>query len=348
MKLDPRRVAAFLRDPGDCAVVLLHGDDIGLIGERAQTLIRQVAGATDDPFRVADLARGEADRLMEEASALSLVGGRRAVRLRDATDAAAAAVQAVLAARLPALVVIEATGLAARSRLRQAVERAENGAAIACYPESGRGLEALVREQLREQGVTIEPEALAWATARLGSDLALTRREVDKLGLYAGAGGTVGLDAAMACLGDLSGLSLEDALDAATDGDAALTDRALGLALAEGGTAVGALRMASLHFHRLNRLRFLMQERGAAAEDAVRQMRPPVFGRRASVLARAAARWSGPAIDRVLRELAAAELACKRTGAPADVICRQAVASIARRAVRQGRPGVPPLDPARA
>ncbi len=348
MKLDPRRVAAFLRDPGGSSVVLLHGDDIGLIRERAQALIRQVAGSTDDPFRVANLDRGDADRLVEEASALSLVGGRRAVRLRDATDAAAGAVQVVLAGRLPALVVIEATGLAGRSRLRQVVERAENGAAIACYPESGRGLEVLVREQLRELGVAIEAEALAWTTARLGSDLALTRQEIAKLALYAGAGGMVDLAAATACLGDLSGLSLEDALDAATDGDAALTDRALGLALAEGGTAVGALRMAMLHFHRLNRVRCLMQQQGFAAEDAVRQMRPPLFGPRASLLARAVARWSGPGIDRVLRELAAAELACKRTGAPAEVICRRAIASIAARAGRQGRPGGAPLDHAGA
>ncbi|MBX6742606.1 MAG: DNA polymerase III subunit delta, partial [Acetobacteraceae bacterium] len=35
-KLDARRIGAFLTDPGDCRVVLLHGDDPGLIQERAE------------------------------------------------------------------------------------------------------------------------------------------------------------------------------------------------------------------------------------------------------------------------------------------------------------------------
>ena len=80
MKLDPRRVPAFLREPGDCRVVLLHGDDSGLIRDRAEALVRVVAGTLDDPFRVVELARDELARLPEEAASLSLTGGRRVVR----------------------------------------------------------------------------------------------------------------------------------------------------------------------------------------------------------------------------------------------------------------------------
>jgi len=342
VKIDPRRVAAFLRDPGPCAVVLLYGDDVGMIRERAQGLLRLVAGSTDDPFRVADLDRGEADRLMEEASALSLVGGRRAVRLRDATDTATSAVQAVLAARLPALVVIEASGLTARSRLRQAVERADNAAAIGCYPESGRGLEQLVREHLRAQGVTIEADALAWTASRLGADLASTRQELDKLALYVGSSGAVDLDTAMLCLGDLSGLSLEDALYAATQGDVEMTDRALSLALAEGGTPVGVVRAGLMHMRRLHRVRLLVQDGRMSPEEAVRLLKPPVFSRRAAMLAQAAGRWPLPAVERSLREFASAEAACKRTGAPAEVICRQAILSLAHRAAGDKARGFAP------
>ena len=53
MKVDPRRIDAFLRDPGTCRVVLLHGDDAGLIRLRTEALVRAVAGALDDPFRAA-------------------------------------------------------------------------------------------------------------------------------------------------------------------------------------------------------------------------------------------------------------------------------------------------------
>ena len=80
MKLDARRLPAFLKDPGSCRVVLLHGEDAGLIRDRADTLVRLVAGGLDDPFLVADLTRETADRLGEEAASMSLTGGRRVVR----------------------------------------------------------------------------------------------------------------------------------------------------------------------------------------------------------------------------------------------------------------------------
>ncbi|HJS87316.1 MAG TPA: DNA polymerase III subunit delta, partial [Acetobacteraceae bacterium] len=84
MKLDSRRIPAFLRDPGNIRVVLLYGEDVGMIRERAEALTRAVAGGLDDPFRVAELARDEVDRLEVEAASLSLTGGRRVVRVREA------------------------------------------------------------------------------------------------------------------------------------------------------------------------------------------------------------------------------------------------------------------------
>ncbi len=50
LKLPPARIQAFLRDPGDCRVVLLFGEDAGMIHDRAEALVRAVAGSLDDPF----------------------------------------------------------------------------------------------------------------------------------------------------------------------------------------------------------------------------------------------------------------------------------------------------------
>ena len=68
MKLPPQRVSAFLKDPGACRVVLLHGEDHGMIRDRAAALVRAVAGSLDDPFLVAELGRDEVARLPDEAS----------------------------------------------------------------------------------------------------------------------------------------------------------------------------------------------------------------------------------------------------------------------------------------
>ncbi len=331
MKLAPQRLAAFLRNPGDCRVVLLYGDDVGMIHHRAETLVRAVAGSLDDPFLVAELARGELDRLPDEAVSLPLTGGRRVVRVRDATDAAAGPVQAVLHSRAQALVVLEAPGIAARSKLRTLLEAAPDGAAIACHPEEGRALEETIRRVLGAATAGVDQDALAWLTGQLGADQVSTHAELEKLALYAGPGGRVDLDMAMYCVGDAAGLSLDDALFAATAGDLATTDRALELAVAEGAAPVGVLRGGLMHLQRLYRARLLM-EAGMSAGEAAKAARPPVFFRRIGAFTRALSLWSSSSLAAAMTGLSQAERNCKRTGAPDHALSRHAVLTLARRA----------------
>ncbi|HTW71297.1 MAG TPA: DNA polymerase III subunit delta, partial [Acetobacteraceae bacterium] len=267
MKLAPQRLPAFLRKPGDVRVVLLYGDDVGMVRHRAETLVRAVAGSLDDPFLIAELGRDELGQLAPEAASVPLTGGRRVVRLREASDSALPAVQAILAGKSEALVVLEGTGMPARSKLRALLDAAPDGVAIGCYPEEGRALQETVRNTLQAANVRIDPEALSWLSGQLGADQVATYAELEKLALYAGPGGQVDLDMAIHCVGDAAGLSLDDALFAATVGDLATTDRALEQAMAEGAAAVGVLRGALMHLQRLYRARLLM-ESGTAASDA--------------------------------------------------------------------------------
>lgn len=331
MKLMPARVPAFLQDPGPIRVVLLYGDDVGMIRDRAEALVRVVAGSLDDPFLVAELARDQMRDLPHEAASMSLTGGRRVVRLREVTDAAADAVRSVLNGAALALVVLEGGGLPNRSRLRTLLEAAPDGTAIGCYPEEGRALEATIRASLQASGVQIDPDALAWLSQHLGADRASTRAELEKLALYAGAGHRVDVDAAMTCVGDLAGLSLDDAMFAATAGDVATADRALELAMAEGAGPVQVLRVALNHLQRLHRVRLAMDQQGLSASDAAKALRPPVFYRMAGAFYRAAGLWPAASLSAAIAAMTEAERGCKRTGWPDHALCRSAVLTLARR-----------------
>jgi DNA polymerase-3 subunit delta len=339
MKVESARVEAFLRDPGACRVILLYGDDAGMIRDRAAALVRGSAGSLDDPFLVVELLREDIGRLADEAASLPMTGGRRVVRVRDVTDAAVTHVQAVLKSKAPGLVVMEGPTLASRSKLRTALEAAPDGAAIACYPEEGRALETTIRETLKAGGASVDPDALSWLAAHLGADRAATRTELEKLALYAGDGGRVDLDAAMACIGDMAGLSLDDAMFAATAGDVGMTDRALELAMAEGAAPVQVLRVAMMHLQRLQRARLMMDEKGLSQGDAVKSLRPPVMYRRVGAFNRALGLWSSQALAAALAGMFEAERGCKRTGWPDDALCRNAILALARRAAaaRGGR-----------
>ena len=172
-KLDTRRIGAFLADPGACRVVLLHGDDPGLIRERCEALIRTVTEG--DSLRLVEVGK-EALRtpasLANEAASSPLTGGRCLVRLRDAGDGRQAvdAARAALAGPGPGLVVIEAPDLRTSAALFKAVEGSPAGVVIACYRERGAELSASIGRILQELGVSAEPAALEWLAQRLGED----------------------------------------------------------------------------------------------------------------------------------------------------------------------------------
>jgi DNA polymerase-3 subunit delta len=212
------------------------------------------------------------------------------------------------------------------------LEAAADGVAIGCYPEEGRALEVTIRDTLKRAGVTVEPDALSWLTGQLGADRAATRAELEKLALYAGPAGRVDMDAAMACTGDLSGLSLDDAMFAATLGDVATADRALELAIGEGAAPVQVLRSGIMHLQRLQRARLAMDEAGLSAGDAAKTLRPPLFYRRVPGFNRALGLWSSAGISAALAGLVDAERGCKRTGYPDQMLCRNAILVVARRA----------------
>ena len=337
MKLAAARIPAFLREPGECRVVLLFGEDAGMIRDRAETLVRAIAGSLDDPFLVTELPRENIKQLANEAAGLSLMGGRRVVRVRDVTDAATEPVLALLKSKAPALVVLEGPSIATRSKLRTALEAAADGAAIGCYPEEGRALEETIRETLRVGGVGIEADALAWLSQQLGADRASTRAELEKLALYVGVGNRVDLDAAMTCVGDLAGLSLDDAMYAATTGDVATADRALEAAVAEGAAPVQVLRVAMGHLQKLHRARLAMDEQGLTAADAAKTVRPPVFFQKVGAFSRSLMLWPAGTLAAAMAALAEAERGCKRTGWPDDALCRNAVLTLARRSAASSR-----------
>ncbi len=332
MKADARQAARLLAAPGPLRAILLHGDDTGLIRERAATAVHAAAGTLDDPFRLATLSRDSHDRLDEEIGALSLTGGRRVVWVRDATDALAPALKRALARPGDTLVVLEAPGLASRSKLRAQIEAMPDAAAIACYPEEGRALEAQVSQMLAAQTVRIDPDALTWFATRLGADRAATRGEVEKLVLYAGEAGRISLDDAMACTGDAAGAALDEAAFAATAGDRAGADLAIERTLAEGTSPVAVARALMSHLHRLRLARLLMEEGGHGAQDAMRSLRPPVFFRRTQAFAQALSLWTASGLLRAADQTQALELACKQTGAPDLVLCKRHLAALAGQA----------------
>ncbi|WP_424810799.1 DNA polymerase III subunit delta [Roseococcus sp. YIM B11640] len=334
-KLDPKRLTAFLASPPeDCRVVLLIGDDAGLVNERAGQLVRAVAG--DDPIRIVEPGREAAKdpgSLAGEAASVPLTGGRVAIRLREARDAWSEPMRQALEGPGPGLVIVEGTGLTGKSKVRTLVAAHARGQVIECYAERGRDLTASIARILGELGAQAEPSAIDWLAERAGEDRLAMRRSLEILALHAEPGERITGEQAMELLGDGSMLDLDEALLAATLGEVSVADRAIAKAFAEGANPVQVLRAALRHVQRLHRAALDVAS-GSSPADAIGALRPPVFWKAKSATERALQRWSPARLEALGAALLRAERQTKTTGLPDEVIARQVVLAMARSAAR--------------
>jgi len=342
MKLSGQRLEKFLRGPDSLIVAaLVYGPDHGLVRERADRMVQAVAGTLSDPFRVAELTaeclREDRARLADAAASLPLSGGRRVVRVRDGKDALVDAVRNLLeVGGGGGYTVIEAGELGPRSPLRMLFEAAETAAAIPCYVDEGEALHAFIGEEIARGGFTIADEALDLLAAHLGADRGLTRRELEKLALYKGEPGPIGVVDVLAIVGEASTLSLDAVAYAACGGDFAALDRAMVMASGESIGAIPLLRVAARHLQRLLQAQAWIAS-GRSAAQAMAALKPAVFFRLQPAFRRQLDVWNGPRLAAALVVLAETELNCKRTGAPHDILCHAAFVHIARMAQQRSR-----------
>ncbi len=343
MKIGPDRADSFCARPDPkVRVVLVFGPDEGLARERTTRLMKTVVDDLADPFRVADMTaqavKADPAALADEAQAMALTGGRRVVRLRDADDSLTKAVESVLlGAPTDTLVVLQGGDLSARSSLRKLLEGAADGAAVPCYLDDAMAVETVVRDSLAAQGIGVERDAMDFLVAHLGGDRMVTRSELDKLITYMGGHQGDGADVevtlgdAMACVGDVSAMSMDDLIFAVADGDDTTSQALLDRLFAEGQSAIAILRAASRHFMRLHLAGGTLAQ-GRSMDQAFAALKPPVFWKVRGRFQGQLKRWPAARAAAALDLLLEAEVDCKTTGMPEAEITSRAFLKLARMA----------------
>lgn len=325
---------SFLRRvPPAVAAVLFYGADQGLVRERAERLALSIVPDLRDPFRMTELDAATLleypARLSDEAAALSMSGGRRVVRIRGAGNTVSRIfIDFFSKAFADAMVVVEAGDLAKDSSLREAFAEASNAAVVACYPDTAEGIAELVRGALKSERIAIAPDALEEAVSLLGSDRGTTRREVEKLVLYARGAERVTLEDVRAIMGDEAEARIEEVCDAAGEGDTRRLDVALERLWSAGISPVGVLRVAMGHFQRLALAKNQMAK-GESADNIAKRARPPIHFTRLAAFKTQLRNLSEERISDALDLLLETESLCKSTGVPGEAACGRALFTIA-------------------
>jgi DNA polymerase-3 subunit delta len=337
--LKAHEVGRFLDRPDlSEGVFLAYGPDAGLVRETGQRLARRFAGPDADGMNlvVLDAAELDADpaRLAVEARTTSLFGDKRVIRVRNAGKSLTTTLSEIAQDPQGAVIVLEAGNLPPKDPLRALVEAAKLGRALPCYPDSDETVGRLIADTFSKAGIAADADTVSAIRDSLGNDREVTRRELEKLVLFARESKRLTRDDVLALCADNSALVLDEIADALGSGRAQALDLALERALAAAVNAQQILASALNHFATLRRWRGEVDlgKSPAAVLDGARPR--PHFSRRAS-LERQLRLWSDDALVAALDRLQSAVANSRKRYELQETIARRALLAISMMAAER-------------
>ncbi len=280
-------------------IFLAYGPDAGLVRETGSRLTQLFSGNDARSMGLVTLDGAELDAnpglLGVEARTGSLFGEKRVVRVRGATKALALPLTDFKDDPGGVVIVLEAGNLAPKDALRALVEAAKFGRALPCYPDSDETLLALIEETLAKAGIRADSDVAPTLRDILGNDREITRRELEKLLLFAAASKSLTRNDVLTLCADNAALAIDAIADAAGTGHAEKLDEALDRALLASISPQQILGAALNHFVMLRRLRGEV-DAGRAPRDVLETARPRPHFSRKTALEQQLRLWSDEAL----------------------------------------------------
>lgn len=330
--LKAHEVGRFLARPDISeGIFLAYGPDTGLVRETAQRLIRKLT--EDDPQSanvvVLEGAYVDADPsiLAVEAKTISLFGGKRLIRVRGATKSLVMTLTELRDDPGGAAIILEAGNLPPKDALRALVEASKYGRALPCYPDNDETLQVLIRETFNQHGIRVDGDVVALLREILGNDREITRRELEKLCLYAAESKQLTREDVLLLCADNGMLVIDAIVDAAAGGNAERLELALNRALSSAVDIQRILAVCVIHFSNLRRWRADV-DKGRTPRAVLDGLRPKPHFSRSGALEQQLRLWSDQSLATVTERLLQATAETRRRPSLAEAGLRRTLLSI--------------------
>ncbi len=314
---------------------LFYGPDEGQSRGHGERLLKGLAA---EKFALsAQSLKSDPALLADEAAAIGLFGGVRALWIEPASDEIAPAVEALLDASSVESPVIAIAGVLRKtSPLVKLAEADRQALANIAYELGERDAERLVEELARAEGLRLAPGIASRIAASAGNERGIIAQELAKLALYAGARQDepavverdtldevgAGAEGDWTRLGDLALAGDLDRLSHELDVSAAEADPI---------TVVRTLQRRLLMLAPIR----AQVDRGVRPHDAVTSAGKSVFFKEKELVVRLISLWDSPALARVMERSGALERRLMSADSPpAAEALEEELVAIARTARR--------------
>ncbi len=315
---------------------LFHGPDEASSRALAERLLK---GLGAEKLAMGGQAiKADPASLVDEAGAISLFGGKRALWIEPAGDEISDAVEALLeAAACESPVIALAGSLRKTSSLLKLAEAHAAALSHISYIPEGRDLERLVVDLGREAGLRVSPELAQRVASASAGNQAVAAQEMEKFALFLGASPSAPRDL------DPDTVELLGADSAEADlmrlGDLALAGRMAELLdelarLPHGGSeAIPILRALQRRLLMLAPLRARI-ERGERVDGVMASMGKALFWKDKPVVQRLLSTWSADRLAEAATRVTALERQIMLRPLADDAALGEALTTLARAAGR--------------
>ena len=339
MKITANNTNSFLaKPPKKLGAILFHGNDFGLISERAKQFALLFNNNLDDVFSVTrltgDMLSGEPALIADSAAAIPAFGDHRLVLIKGRGTELLAACKLALAHPIDgAIIVVEASETTTKHALVKLFEASKTAASIGCYADTIDDIRTLATEIFAADNITASDDSLEIITNRLGSDRGSSRQEIEKLALMAGPNGRLEAEEVHIALGDSASITIDDIADALASGAVARLQKSLQKAWHEDVNAIMIVRGCQAYFQQLWLAGYAMVS-GQTAQSAIRSLRPPPHFKIRDRLQLHLQRWRPHITIEIVNRLQDVELQIKSGRVESQVFAAQSLLGICLRAPR--------------
>lgn len=328
--------AALDRPDPSVRFYLFHGPDEAGSRAHAERLLK---GLGAEKFSMlGQTIRGDPASLADEAGAISLFGGKRAIWVEPAGEEISEAVEALLdAAALESPVIAVAGSLRKTSSLLKAADAHPMALSYISYVPEGRDLERIVNDLGSEAGLRMSPDVAQRIASASAGNQAIAAQEIEKFALYLGASPSairevgsdtvdlLGADSAEADLMRLGDLALAGRMEALLDELARLPHG--------GSEAIPILRALQRRLLMVASMRSRV-EGGQSVDAVMTSMAKALFWKDKPLLRRLLSTWSASRLAEAAARVSELERQIMLRPLPDDAALGETLVTLARAAGR--------------
>lgn len=334
MNIKPEQVEGIVKSlPKTLRGVVIYGSNEGMVTALSQQFIKAVSPDIYDAFHVsylemADIA-SDAGVLYAEYNAQSLMGGRRVVVIKEATNTLTKVLKELLASsKSDSLLVITSSALKTKDSLAVMAKDELSFYGIGCYDDRDEDISEFTSKFMSKNGFKIDNESFQVLCSRLSNDRKVSANELDKLITYMGAKKSIGIDDILTVISDASASSQEDLCYYVAQGLSEKVVSSFNKLIFEGENPVSIVRSVSYHFMKLLACAVKI-EKGETPDKVMFGLRPPLMFFRKNAFLSQLKVWNRNRIMSALQLLYQTERECKTTDFPAEMVASFSLMKIA-------------------